>query len=144
MINIFVGIIVYVELSNNLKFQKHITLFPPWQCWVVVHPGESALPHVVIPEPRLVLSLASSIPKISSPSVSISRRGRDLEKCLWEVIIAQDATLDSLLLHWSWCSPVAREEVGKSSSGVPREEQWIFLENQLCPCRSKIVSPKEK
>ena len=28
MINIFVGIIVYAELSNDLKFQKHITLFP--------------------------------------------------------------------------------------------------------------------
>ena len=27
-INIFVGIIVYAELSNKLKFQKHITLFP--------------------------------------------------------------------------------------------------------------------
>ena len=24
----FWGIIVYAELSNNLKFQKHITLFP--------------------------------------------------------------------------------------------------------------------
>ena len=38
MINIFLGIIVYAELSNNLKFQKHITVshmtvlsgFSPW------------------------------------------------------------------------------------------------------------------
>ena len=144
MINIFVGIIVYAELSNNLKFQKHITLFPTWQCWVGVHPGETALPYVVIQEPRLLLSLASSIPKISSPYVSISRRGRDLEKCLWEVIIGQDATSISLLLHWPWCGPVAIEEAGKSSSGVPLQGQWIFMENQLCPCRSKIVTPKEK
>ena len=92
MINIFVGIIVYAELSNDIKFQKHITLFPTWQCWVGVHAGDTALPHLVIHEPRLLLSLASSIPKISSPSVSISRRGRDLEKCLWEFIIGQDAT----------------------------------------------------
>ena len=144
MINIFVGIIVYAELSNNLNFQKHIALFPTWQCWVGVHPGETALPHVVIQEPRLLLSLASSIPKISSPSVSISRRGRDLEKCLWEVVIGQDATSVSLLLHWPWCGPVATEEAGKPSSGVPLEGQWIFMENQLCPCRSKIVTPKEK
>ena len=143
MINIFVGIIVYAELSNNLKFQKHITLFPTWQCWVGVHPGETALHHVVIQEPRL-LSLATSIPKISSPSVSISRRGRDLEKCLWEFIIGQDATSVSLLLHWPWCGPVATEEAGKSSSGVPLEGQWIFMENQLCPCKNKIVTTKEK
>ena len=119
MINIFVGIIVYAELSNDIKFQKHITLFPTWQCWVGVHTGETALPHVVIQEPRLLLSLASSIPKISSPSISISRRGRDLEKCLWEVIIVKDATSVSLLLHWPWCGPVATEEAGKTSSGVP-------------------------
>ena len=144
MINIFVGIIVYAELSNNLKFQKHITLFPAWQCWVGVHPGETTLPHVVIPEHRLLLSLASSIPKISSPFVSISRRGRDLKKCLWEVINGQDATSVSLQLHWLWCGPVATEEVGKYSSGVSLEGQWIFMENQLCPCRSKIVTPKEK
>ena len=144
MFNIFVGIIVYEELSNNFKFQKHITLFPTWQCWVCVHPGETALPHVVFQEPRLLLSLASSIPKISSTSVSISRRVRDLEKCLWEVIIGQDATSVSLLFHWPWCGPVATEEAGKSSSGVPLEGQWIFMENQLCPCRSKIVTPKEK
>ena len=144
MINIFVGIIVYAELSNNLKFQKHITLFPTWQCWVRVHTGETALPHVVIQEPRLLLSLASSIPKISSPSVSISRRVRDLKKCLWEVIIGQDETSISLLLHWPWCGSVATEEAGKSSSGVPLEGQWIFMGNQLCPCRSKIVTHKEK
>ena len=96
MITSFVGIIVYAELSNNLKFQKHITLFPTWQCWVSVHPGKTALPHVVIQEPRMLLSLASSVPRISSPSVSISRRGRNLEKCLWEVIIGQDATSVSL------------------------------------------------
>ena len=142
MINIFVGIILYAELSNNLKFQKHITLFPTWQCWVGVHHGESTLLLVVIQEARLLLSLASSIPKISSPSVSISRRGRELEKCLWEFIIGQDATTVSLLLHWPRC-PVATEEAGKSSSGVPLEGQWIFMENQLCPCRSKIVTPKE-
>ena len=144
MINIFVGIIVYAELSNNLKFQKHITLFPTWQCWLGVHTGETELPHVVIQEHRLLLSLSSSIPKISSPSVSISTRGRDFEKCLWKVIIGQDATSVSLLLHWPWCGPVATEEAGKSSSGVPLEGQWIFMENQLCPCRSKIVTPKEK
>ena len=131
MINIFVGIIVYAELSNDIKFQKHITLFPTWQCWVGVHAGDTALPHLVIHEPRLLLSLASSIPKISSPSVSISRRGRDLEKCLWEVIIGQDATSVSLLFHWPWCCPVATEEGGKSSSSVPQEGQWIFMENQL-------------
>ena len=141
---IFVGIIVYAELSNNLKFQKHITLFPTWQCWVGVQPGENALPHVVIQEPRLLLSLASSIPKISTPSVSISRRGRDLEKCLWEVIIGQDAPSVSLLLHWPWCGPVATKEVGKSSRGVPLEGQWVFMENQLCPCINKIITPKEK
>ena len=144
MINIFVGIIVYAELSNNLKFQKHITLFPTWECWVCVHPGETAFPYVVIPEPRLLLSLASSISRISSPSVSISRKGRDLDKCLWEFIIGQDATSVSLLLHWPWCGLVATEEVGKSSSGLPQEGQWIFMENQLCPCRSKIVTLKEK
>ena len=144
MINIFVGIIVYVELSNNLKFQKHITLFPTWPCWVGVHPGETAFPHVVIQERTLLLSLASSISRISSPSVSISRRGRNLEKFLWEVIIGKDAISVSLLLHWPWCGPVATEEAGKSSSGVPQEGQWIFMENQLCPYRSKIVSPKEK
>ena len=144
MINIFVGIIVYVKLSNNLNFKKHITLFPTWQCWVGVHTGETAFPHVVIPEPRLLLSLASSISRISSPSVSISRKGRDLDKCLWEFIIGQDATSVSLLLHWPICRPVATEEAGKSSSGVPLEGQWIFMENQLCPCRSKIVTPKEK
>ena len=131
MINIFVGIIVYAELSNKLKFQKHITLFPTWLCWVGVHPGETALPHAVIQEPRLLLSLGFSIPKISSPSVSISRRGRDLEKCLWEVTIGQDATSISLLHHWPWCGPVATEEGGKSSSSVPQEGQWIFMENQL-------------
>ena len=144
MINIFVGIIVYAELSNNLKFQKRITLFPTWECWVGVHPGETALPHVVIQEPRLLLSLASSISRVSSPSVSISRRGRNLQKCLWEVIIGQDATSVSPLLNWSWCGSVATEEAGKSSIGVPLEGQWIFMENQLCPCRSKIVTPKEK
>ena len=144
MINIFVGIIVYAELWNNLKFQKHITLFPTWECWVGVHPGETALPHVVIQEPTLLLSLASSISRISSPSVSISRRGRNLEKCLWEVIIGQDATSVSLLVHWPWCGPVVTEEAGKSSNGVPQEGQWIFMENQLCPCRSKIVTLKEK
>ena len=144
MINIFVGIIVYAELSNNLKFQKHITLFPTWECWVGIHPGGTALPHVVIHEPRLLLSLASSISRISSPSVCISRRGKDLEKCLWEVIIGHDATSVSLLLHWPWCGPVATEEAGKSSSGVPLEGQWIFMENQLCPCKNKIVTPKEK
>ena len=143
MINIFVGIIVYAELSNNLKFQKNITLFPTWKCWVGVHPGETTLLHLVIQEARLLLSLASSIPKISSPSICISRRGRDLEKCLWEVIIGQDATSVSLLFHWPWCGPVATEEAGKSSSGVSLEGQWIFMENQLCPCRSKIVTPKE-
>ena len=143
MINIFVGIIVYAELSNNLKFQKHITLFPTWQCWVGVHHGESTLLLVVIQEARLLLSLASSIPKISSTSVSISRRARDLEKWLWEVIIGQDATSVSLLLHWPWWGPVATKEVGKSSSGVPLEGQCVFMENQLCPCRSKIVTPKE-
>ena len=140
----FCGYNSYAELSNTLKFQKHITLFLTWQCWVCVHPGETALLHVVILEPRLLLSLASSIPKISSSSVSISRRGRDLEKCLWEFIIGQDATSVSLLLHWPICRPVATEEAGKSSSGVPLEGQWIFMENQLCPCRSKIVTPKEK
>ena len=144
MIKIFVGIIVYVGLLNNLKFQKHITLFPTWQCWVGVHIGETAFPHVVIPEPRLILSLASSIRNISSPSASISRRVRDLDKCLWEFIIGQNATSVSLLFHWPWCGPVATEEVGKSSSGVPLEGQWIFMENQLCPCRSKIVTLKEK
>ena len=144
MISIFVGIIIYAELSNNLRFQKHITLFLTWQCWVDVHPWETALPHEVIQEPRLLLSLASSIPKISSPSVSIRKIGRDLEKCPWEVIIGQDATSVSLLLHWPWRGPVAAEEAGKSSSGVPLEGQWIFMENQLCPCRSKIVTPKEK
>ena len=143
MINIFVGIIVYAELSNNLIFQKHITLFPIWQCWVGVHPGETALPHVVIQEPKL-LSLASSIPMISPPLVSISRRGRNSEKCLWEFIIGQDATSVSLLLHWPWCGPVATEEAGKSSTGVPLKGQWIFMENKLCPCKNKMVTPQGK
>ena len=67
---------------------------------LMVHPGETAFPYVVIPEPRLLLSLASSVSRISSPSVSISRKGRDLDKCLWEFIIGQDATSVSLLLHW--------------------------------------------
>ena len=139
MINIFVGKIVYAELSNNLKYQKHITLFPTWQCWLGVHPGETAFPHVVIHETRLLLCLASSIPKISSPSVSISRRGRDLE-CLWEVIIGQDATSISLLLHWPWCGPVATEKLGSLPVVCHlKGSEFSWKINFV-----QIVTPKEK
>ena len=65
------------------------SIFPISQCWVGVHFGEPALLRVISQEPRVLPSWASSIPRMSSPSASISRRGKNVEKCMWEVKMGQ-------------------------------------------------------
>ena len=143
MINIFVGITVYAELSNNLKFQKHITLFPTWQCWVVFTLGRL---HFLMWSFRNQTSpiLGLFHPKDLIPICIHEKKGQGLGEMPVGVYNRPGCNIrfspTSLAMMWS----CGHRRSWEDFQWCALEGQWIFMENQLCPCRSKIVTPKEK
>ena len=68
------------DFSNMLHYITHVVVLPGRSHW---EDCTSLCDHSRI---QSLPSWVSSIPRTSCPSTSISRRGENVKKCLWEVI----------------------------------------------------------
>ena len=134
MVIISVGIIVYAELSNNLKFQKHITVshmtvLSGCSRWGYCtsssgHSWTQTSPILGVFHPKDLIPICIHQQKgqgLGMPVGGYNRPGCNIS-----------FSPTSLAMMWS---------CGHRRSW---EGQWIFMENKLFPCENKIVTPKEK